>query len=69
MSSSLRSCCWSHRGHDVLGAGGVHRGVYKAIDGPGSLRVKLGEKRGTELAAKLRVTQEATAIISSAVRL
>lgn len=69
VSSSLRSCCWSHRGHGVLRAGGEHRGVYKAIGGLRSLQEKLCEKRGTELAAKLRVTQEATAVISSGVRL
>ena len=55
-------CCWSHQGCGALTAGGMHRGLYKAIGGPKRLWVKLWEKRGTGLAAKLRVTQEATAV-------
>lgn len=53
---------WSHQGCGALTTDGVQRGFYKAIGGPGRLWVKLGEKRGTELAVKLRVTQEATAV-------
>lgn len=70
MLSSLRSSPqWITSATSVtcgaLTAGGSAQwGVYKAIGGPGRLWVKLGEKRGSELAVKLRVTQAATAVLA-----